>query len=46
MLGMILAFAGVLFLIADLDRGHEGLLTVSQQSMIDLQHSMQASEPK
>src|SRR4029077_11198000 len=30
MLAMVLAFAGVLFLIADLDRGHEGLLTVSQ----------------
>lgn len=41
MIGMVIAFAGVLFLIADLDRGHEGLLTVSQQSMIDLQKSMQ-----
>ena len=43
MLGMVLAFAGVLLLIVDLDRGHEGLLTVSQQSMIDLQKSMQAA---
>ncbi|MCI0639225.1 MAG: hypothetical protein L0Y72_10755 [Gemmataceae bacterium] len=43
MLGMVLAFASVLFLIADLDRGHEGLLTVSQQSMIDLQRSMQVT---
>lgn len=40
MLGMVLGFAGVLFLIADLDRAHEGLLTVSQQPMIDLQKSM------
>ena len=45
MVGMILAFAGVLFLIADLDRGHEGLLTVSQQSMIDLQKSMATGGP-
>lgn len=44
MIAMVLAFAGVLFLIADLDRGHEGLLTVSQQSMIDLQKSMQAPQ--
>jgi hypothetical protein len=40
MVVMVVAFAGVLFLIADLDRGHEGLLKVSQQSMIDLQKSM------
>lgn len=45
MVGMILAFAGVLFLIADLDRGHEGLLTVGQQSMIDLQKSMATGGP-
>jgi hypothetical protein len=44
MLGMIIAFAGVLFLIADLDRGHEGFLTVSQQAMIDLQRSMHAAK--
>lgn len=43
MLGMVLAFAAVLFFIADLDRGHEGLLSVSQQSMIDLQKSMQSA---
>lgn len=43
MVGMVLAFAGVLFLIADLDRGQEGLLSVSQQSMIDLQKSMRAN---
>ena len=43
MLGLVLAFAGVLFLIADLDRAQEGLLTVSQQAMIDLQRTMKAS---
>ena len=37
MLGLVLAFAVVLLLIADLDRGQEGLLRISQQSMIDLQ---------
>ena len=41
MLALVLAFAVVLFLIADLDRGQEGLLRVSQQAMIDLQTSMQ-----
>jgi hypothetical protein len=40
MLGIVLGFAGVLFLIADLDRGYEGFLRVSQQAMIDLQKSM------
>jgi hypothetical protein len=42
MLAMVLGFAGVLFLIADLDRGQEGLLQVSQQALIDVQRSMQA----
>jgi hypothetical protein len=41
MLGLVLAFAVVLLLIADLDRGQEGLLRVSQQSLIDLQTSIQ-----
>lgn len=45
MLGLVLAFASVLFLIADLDRGHEGLLKVSQQAMIDLQRSMNTGKP-
>jgi hypothetical protein len=40
MLGLVLAFAGVLFLIADLDRAHDGLLKVSQQAMIDLQRTL------
>ena len=44
MLFLAVAFAGVLFLIVDLDRVHEGLLRVSQQSMIDLQRSMQPAQ--
>jgi hypothetical protein len=39
---LVLAFAGVLFLIVDLDRAHEGLMRVSQQAMLDLQRTMQA----
>ncbi len=42
MIGFVVAFAIVLYLIADLDRGREGLLRVGQQSMLDLQKSMQA----
>jgi hypothetical protein len=45
MLGLVTAFAVVLLLIADLDRGHEGLLRVSQQSMLDLQTTMEAEQP-
>lgn len=45
MVGMVLAFAGVLFLIGDLDRGQEGFLRVSQQAMLDLQRSMQTTKP-
>ena len=45
MLGLVLAFTVVLLLIADLDRGQEGLLRISQQSMIDLQRSMQPEPP-
>jgi hypothetical protein len=41
MLLLVVAFAGVLFLIADLDRGREGFLQVSQEAMTDLQRSMQ-----
>ena len=44
MQGLVLAFALVLLLIADLDRGQEGLLRVGQQAMVDLQKSMQSSE--
>jgi hypothetical protein len=38
----VLAFSTVLVLIADLDRPGEGLLRVSQQSMVDLKNSMAA----
>jgi len=41
-----LAFAGVLYLIFDLDRSHEGLLQVSQQAMVDLYSSMLSANPK
>lgn len=41
MLGLVVAFAVVMLLIAELDRGQEGMLSVGQQSMIDLQKSMQ-----
>jgi hypothetical protein len=34
---LVLAFASVIVLIADLDRPQEGLLTVSQQAMLELQ---------
>lgn len=37
---LVLAFAGVLLMIADLDRPWAGLLRTSQDSMIDLQRSM------
>jgi len=46
MLLMVLAFAGVLFLIADLDRGQEGFLSVSQEAMTDVQRSMQSDNDK
>jgi len=45
MLALVLAFSIVLLLIADLDRGQEGLLQVSQQSLIDLQKSMTPATP-
>ncbi len=45
MVGLILAFAGVLLLIADLDRPREGLIVVSQQAIIDVQKSMNAGPP-
>ena len=41
-LAMVVAFSGVIMLIADLDRPQHGFLRVSQQPMIDLQRSMQA----
>jgi len=36
----VIGFSSVLFLIADLDRPGQGMLEVSQQSMIDLRRSM------
>ena len=42
MVALVLAFAVVLHLIADLDRGQEGLLRITQQSMLDLQKSLPA----
>jgi hypothetical protein len=39
------AFSAVLLLIADLDRPHEGVLRVSQQTMVDLKNSMITSSP-
>ncbi|HZZ80435.1 MAG TPA: hypothetical protein VFE62_18170 [Gemmataceae bacterium] len=45
MLGLALAFAGILYLIADLDRGREGFLVVSQQALVDVQKSMKSPSP-
>ncbi len=42
--GLLLAFSGTMFLIADLDRPFEGFLSVSQQATIDLQSSMKAEK--
>lgn len=36
---LICTFSTVMYLIADLDRSHEGLLQVSQQAMLDLRNS-------
>jgi hypothetical protein len=43
MVGLVLTFAVVLLLIADLDRGHAGLLRVSQQSLLDLKAILKPS---
>ncbi|MFO0850926.1 MAG: hypothetical protein U0871_20585 [Gemmataceae bacterium] len=45
MIALVLAFAAILHLIADMDRGRDGLLQVSQQAMIDLQQSMAGGKP-
>ena len=42
---LVVTFSGVLWLLADLDRPHEGLIKVSQQAMIDLRKSMSPPEP-
>lgn len=39
-IAVALAFSIVVWLIADLDRAREGMLTVSQQAMVDLQRSI------
>jgi hypothetical protein len=46
MLLLVLAFAGVMLLIVDLDRAQEGFLKVGQAAMIDLQKSMQPVQPQ
>jgi len=45
MVALVLSFAVVLLLIADLDRGQDGLLRVGQHSLVDLQRSMRATGP-
>ncbi len=45
MVGLVLAFAGVIYLIADLDRPGEGFLRTSQEAMLDLQRSLNATKP-
>jgi len=37
---LVVTFSAIMLLVADLDRPQEGLLTVSQQAMIDLQNTM------
>jgi hypothetical protein len=37
---MVFAFSTVILLIADLDRPQQGIVNVSQQSMLDLQHKL------
>jgi protein-S-isoprenylcysteine O-methyltransferase Ste14 len=44
-IAIILAFSAVILLIADLDRPGEGVLKVSQQSMLDLQRQLHTSPP-
>ena len=39
------AFSVVIWLIADLDRPHEGLLKVSQQGMVELRNSIAETKP-
>jgi hypothetical protein len=42
---LMLAFAGVLYLNVDLDRAHEGMLKVSQQAMLDVHNTIEATQP-
>jgi hypothetical protein len=43
---LILSFSSVMFLIVDLDRPQEGLLTVSQQAMLDVRSRLSVSSPR
>lgn len=45
MLALLIGFVFVTYLIADLDRGSEGLLRVGQAAMTDLQKSLDRSPP-
>ena len=45
-LALALAFAVVILLIADLDRSHEGFLTVDQTPMTELAIQVRAAEEK
>lgn len=45
MLLLVVAFAAVLLLIADLDRPQEGFLKVGQEALVDLQRSINAAQP-
>jgi len=42
--GLVLSFAAVLYLIADLDRPREGAISVSQKAMRELQQTIHATE--
>ena len=43
-LGLVISFAAVLYLIADLDRPREGAISVSQKAMRELQQTIHANE--
>ncbi len=45
MVAVAIAFAGVIMLIADIDRPGEGFINVSQQAMIDVKDWMTVSKP-
>jgi hypothetical protein len=42
---LVITFSAVLLLLADLDRPQQGLINVSQQSMIDLKQSLAPQQP-
>lgn len=44
-IALVLTFAAVMYLIADLDRPLEGMLRISQQTMLDLHNSLQGTLP-